>query len=34
MVGGKEAALENLKKAEAIYLEMKVPSQNYWLARP
>jgi predicted ATPase len=31
--GRKEAALENLKKAEAMYLEMKVTPKSHWLAR-
>jgi predicted negative regulator of RcsB-dependent stress response len=31
--GRKEEALESLKKAEAMYLEMKVTPQSYWLKR-
>ncbi|MBN2027697.1 MAG: hypothetical protein JW854_13150, partial [Actinobacteria bacterium] len=29
----KKEALENLKKAEQMYLEMKVPPNSYWLTR-
>ena len=32
-VGCKEKALENLKKAEALYLEMKVTPKSHWLVR-
>ncbi len=32
-VGRKEEALENLKKAEALYLKMKVTPKSYWLKR-
>ena len=32
-VGRNEEALETLKKAEALYLEMKVTPKSYWLAR-
>ncbi len=31
--GKKDVALENLRKAEAMYLEMKVTPRSYWLAR-
>jgi len=31
--GRKKEALENLKKAEAMYLEMKVTPKSYWLKR-
>ena len=31
--GKKEDALENLKKAEAMYLEMKVTPRSHWFAR-
>ena len=31
--GRKEEALENLKKAESFYLEMKVTPKSYWLKR-
>ena len=31
--GKKEEALENLKKAEGLYLEMKVTPKSYWLKR-
>jgi len=31
--GRKEEALENLKKAEALYLEMEVTPKSYWLTR-
>jgi class 3 adenylate cyclase/tetratricopeptide (TPR) repeat protein len=31
--GRNEEALENLKKAEALYLEMKVTPKSYWLKR-
>jgi tetratricopeptide (TPR) repeat protein len=31
--GRKEEALENLKKAEAMYLEMNVTPKSYWLTR-
>ncbi len=32
-VGRKEEALENLKKAESLYLEIKVTPKSYWLKR-
>ena len=31
--GRREEALENLKKAEALYIEMKVIPESYWLRR-
>jgi hypothetical protein len=31
--GRKQEALENLKKAESFYLEMKVTPKSYWLKR-
>jgi len=31
--GKKDKAIENLKKAEAMYLEMKLTPRSYWLAR-
>jgi len=31
--GQREKALENLKKAEALYLEMKVTPKSHWLIR-
>jgi hypothetical protein len=32
-VGGKKEALENLKKSESMYLEMKVTPKSCWLKR-
>ena len=31
--GRKEEALESLKKAEALYREMEIIPQSYWLTR-
>jgi len=31
--GRNEEALENLKKAESMYLDMKVTPRSHWLAR-
>jgi predicted negative regulator of RcsB-dependent stress response len=31
--GKKDKAIENLKKAEAMYLEMKVTPKSHWLTR-
>ena len=31
--GQRDKAIENLKKAEALYLEMKVTPKSYWLVR-
>jgi tetratricopeptide (TPR) repeat protein len=32
-VGRKEEAMESLKKAEALYQEMEITTQSYWLTR-